>query len=175
MKKKQVNKITLSAMLLALALVLPFMTGQIQYIGSMLCPMHIPVILCGYICGAPWGMIIGLIAPIMRSMIFGMPPMFPQAICMAFELAVYGFTAGAFYRMLHKTKLNIYVSLIISMILGRIVWGLAMFVCLGFDLGKFGIMAFLTGAVIEAFPGIILQIILIPLIVMLLKKYKHIS
>ena len=84
-------KMIQAALFLALAYVMPFLTGQIPEIGSMLCPLHIPVLLCGFICGAPWGLAVGFIAPLLRSLILGMPPFFPKAVCMAFELAAYGF------------------------------------------------------------------------------------
>ena len=123
-----VVKMTLSALFLAMAYILPFLTGQIPEIGAMLCPLHIPALLCGFICGWPWGMAVGFIAPLFRSMILGMPPMFPGAVCMAFEMAVYGAVVGFLYRKLPQKKSSIYVSLIAAMILGRIVWGLAMMV-----------------------------------------------
>ena len=97
---KTVKRLVYSALLLALALVLPFLTGQIPQIGSALSPMHIPVLLCGFVCGAPWGMAVGLIAPIMRSLLFQMPPMWPTAFAMAFELAAYGFATGLLYKLL---------------------------------------------------------------------------
>lgn len=162
----------LSAMFLALAMVLPFLTGQIPEIGSMLCPMHIPVILCGYFCGWKWGMAVGFIAPLLRSVWLGMPPMFPTALCMAFELGVYGCIAGALYRALPKNLFGIYVSLITAMIAGRLVWGLARFLCTGLDVSQFGLSAFWAGAVANAIPGIILQLILIPLIVKAFDKHK---
>ena len=112
-QRNDVKKMTLSAMFLALAFVMPFLTGQIPQIGSMLCPMHIPVLLCGFFCGAPWGLVVGLIAPILRSFTLGMPPMFPTALCMAFELAAYGFIAGWLHNKLPKKKVNVYVSLLI--------------------------------------------------------------
>lgn len=170
--KKQNNIINLafSAMFLALAFVMPFLTGQIPQIGAMLCPMHIPVILCGYICGAPWGMTVGFIAPLLRSAILGMPPMFPTAISMSFELAAYGLLSGLLYRYLPKKKLNIYLSLIICMVVGRLVWGLAQFICLGLDTEKFTFTAFYTAAVIQSLPGIAIQLILIPLLVMVWDK-----
>ena len=108
-KKNTTLNIALSAMFLALAFVMPFLTGQVPQIGSMLCPMHIPVILCGFICGAPWGLAVGAAAPLLRSLILGMPPFFPTAVSMVFELAVYGFMSGLLYRVLPKTKLNIYL------------------------------------------------------------------
>lgn len=173
--RKFVLNIALSGMFLALAYVMPFLTGQIPEIGSMLCPMHIPVLLCGFVCGAPYGLVVGAIAPILRSLTLGMPPLFPTATAMAFELAVYGLMAGLLYKALPKKKINIYVSLIGAMAVGRIVWGLVMFCIMGFDLSEFGLAAFWAGAVVNAIPGIIVQIILIPIVVMLLEKAKLIS
>ena len=98
----RVLRLTYSALYLAIALVLPFLTGQIPQIGSMLCPMHIPALLCGFVCGWPWGLAVGFIAPLLRSAFFGMPTMFPAAVSMAFELAAYGAVAGLLYRVLPK-------------------------------------------------------------------------
>lgn len=169
-KRNEIKNLTLSAMFLALAFVMPFLTGQIPQIGSMLCPMHIPVLLCGFFCGAPWGLAVGFVAPILRSFVLGMPPMFPTAICMAFELATYGFVAGLLHNKLPKTKGYVYVSLLIAMIIGRLVWGLAMLACMGFDASKFGFAAFVSGAITTAIPGIILQIALIPILVIILRN-----
>lgn len=171
-RQKTILKIVLAAMFLTLAFVMPFLTGQIPQIGSMLCPMHIPVILCGYICGGPLGLIVGFIAPLLRSAILGMPPMFPTAFAMAFELAVYGLLSGILYRVLPKKKVNIYVSLVVSMLAGRVVWGFVQFCCVGFNTAKFGFSAFLAGAFVNAVPGIIIQLVLIPVVVMLLEKTK---
>ena len=173
MKRNETKKLTLSAMFLALAFVMPFLTGQIPQIGSMLCPMHIPVLLCGFFCGAPWGLVVGFIAPILRSFTLGMPPMFPTALCMAFELAVYGFIAGWLHNKLPKRKINVYVSLLSAMLLGRLVWGIVMFCCMGFDTSKFGLSAFLAGAVLNAIPGIVVQIVLIPILVISLEKLVY--
>ena len=165
-----IKRLTLSAMFLALAFVMPFLTGQIPQIGSMLCPMHIPVLLCGFFCGAPWGLAVGFIAPILRSFTLGMPPMFPTAFCMAFELAAYGFVAGWLHHKLPRKKTNVYVALISAMLIGRLVWGVVMFSCMGFSPASFGFEAFLTASVVNAIPGIVLQIILIPIIVITLEK-----
>ena len=171
-KKNKLLKMTLAALFLALAYVMPFLTGQIPEIGSMLCPMHIPVLLCGFICGWPWGLAVGLIAPIFRSLTLGMPPLFPTALCMAFELAAYGLVAGLMHKILPKKKVYIYCSLISSMVLGRLVWGVMMYICMGIRGGSFTLSAFLSGAIINAVPGIILQIILVPLLVMVLDNPK---
>ena len=172
MKKTNVKTLVLAALFLALALVLPFLTGQIPEIGSMLCPMHIPALLCGYFCGWPWGLAVGLIAPILRSLLFGMPPMFPVAICMAFELATYGAVSGLLYSKLPHNKVSIYISLLIAMVAGRLVWGIARFLCAGLNVSAFGLSAFWAGAITTAIPGIIIQILLIPVIVMALEKHN---
>ena len=172
MSNVRIKKLILSALFLAMALVLPFLTGQIPEVGSMLCPMHIPALLCGFFCGWPWGLMVGFVAPILRSVTFGMPPMFPVAICMAFELATYGAVSGALYQKLPKKKSSIYVALLVAMVVGRLVWGAAQFVCMGLDPSTFGFAAFWAGAVTTAIPGIIVQIILIPLLVMALEKHN---
>ena len=172
-QETNISKMTLSAMFLALAYILPFFAGQIPQIGNMLCPMHIPVILCGFICGGNWGFFVGLFAPLLRSVMLGAPVMFPAAFCMAFELAVYGLTAGILYRKFPKKKVYIYAALILAMIAGRLVWGVMMFLCIGINGGTFGMSAFISGAVTNAVPGIILQLILVPLLVMGLNGRSH--
>lgn len=169
-RRNELLKMSLAALFLALAYVMPFLTGQIPEIGSMLCPMHLPVLLCGFVCGWPWGLIVGLVAPILRSLTLGMPPLFPTAVCMAFELAAYGAVAGVMHKLLPKKKPFIYCSLITAMIVGRLVWGAMMYVCMGMRGGSFTMAAFLSGAIINAIPGIIVQIILIPILVMVLDR-----
>lgn len=167
-KHQQLLKMILAALFLALAYILPFLTGQIPQVGAMLCPMHIPVLLCGFICGWPWGLAVGLVAPLFRSLTLGMPPLFPTALCMALELATYGAMAGWMHKLLPRKKPFIYCSLLVAMIAGRLVWGVAMFACMGLSGGNFTFAAFLAGAFINALPGIILQIVLIPILVMVL-------
>lgn len=171
-KQNDLVNLALAAMFLALAYVMPFLTGQVPQIGSMLCPMHIPIILCGFVCGAPWGLVVGFVAPLIRSLTLGMPSLYPVAFAMAFELAAYGFISGILYRIFPKKNGYIYCTLIISMIIGRLVWGAVQFVCMGLDASKFGFSAFWAGAVTNALPGIVLQIAVIPVVVMLLKKAK---
>jgi len=164
-----VRKLTCSALFVALALVLPFLTGQIPEIGNMLCPMHIPVLLCGFICGWPWGLAVGFISPLLRCAIFGMPLILP-ALAMAFEMAVYGMVCGLLYHILPKKKWSIYASLLCAMVLGRVAWGCVQMVITGLRQTEFSMAMFLSGAVLSAIPGIILQILLIPLIVMALER-----
>lgn len=172
-KKNPIFSMVLSALFLAMAYVLPFFTGQIPQIGAMLCPMHIPVLLCGFVCGWPWGLAVGFIAPLLRSVTLSMPPFFPTAVCMAFELATYGAMAGLLYKRLPKKPVSLYGSLLIAMITGRLVWGAAMFTCLGLKGGSFGFSAFLAGAVTNAIPGIVLQLILVPVIVLVLERVER--
>ena len=165
-------KAILAALFLALAYVMPFLTGQIPEIGAMLCPMHLPVLLCGFICGPLFGLAVGLAAPIFRSLTLGMPMFFPSAVCMAFELAAYGAISGLMHKTLPRKKPFIYCSLFTAMLSGRLVWGAAMFVCLGMSGGHFTLAAFLAGALTNAVPGIVLQIVLVPVLVMLLEHPK---
>ena len=139
--KNHIKNLTLSAMFLALGLVLPFLTGQIPQIGSMLLPMHIPVFLCGLICGWQYGAAVGLITPLLRSVLFGMPPLYPTAVAMAAELLTYGLVVGLMYSR------------------SRWIGGEA-----------FTWEAFMAGAFLNAIPGIIIQLILIPAIMVALNR-----
>ena len=170
MTSLQVRRMTYAALFLAIAMVLPFVTGQIPEIGSMLCPMHIPALLCGFMCGWPWGLAVGFIAPLLRSVIFGMPAMFPGAVAMAFELAAYGGLAGLLYRLLPRKEWSVYAVLVISMIAGRIVWGIARVILAGLSGSSFTWALFLAGAVTNAIPGIIMHLILIPVLVIVMDR-----
>ena len=179
---KPLKNLTLAAMFLALGLVLPLLTGQIPQIGNMLLPMHIPVLLCvaallclavpvllcGLICGWQYGGAVGFVMPLLRYLIFGMPPM-PNAVSMAFELAAYGLVIGLLYfHARRKNLLSVYISMLVAMIAGRAVWGIVQMVVLG--LSGFTWKMFLAGAFLNAIPGIILQLILIPAIMAVLDR-----
>ena len=147
----RVLRLTYSALYLAIALVLPFLTG---------------------VCGWPWGLAVGFIAPLLRSALFGMPTMFPAAVAMAFELAAYGAVAGLLYRVLPKRTGCIYVALIAAMVAGRLVWGAARYLLAGLEHSAFTPALFLAGAVTTALPGILLHIVLIPVLVMAMQKAR---
>ena len=166
------RKLTFSALYLAIALALPFITGQIPQIGAALAPMHIPVLLCGFVCGWPWGLAVGLIAPILRSVLFGMPTLYPTAVAMTFELAAYGALAGILYRSLPRKTWSVYAALLLAMLGGRLVWGAARYALAGLSGSEFPVSAFLAGAVFNAIPGIILHIVLIPVLVIVLEKAR---
>ena len=161
-----VRQLVLAALFLALAFVLPLLTGQVPKVGNMLCPMHFPVLLCGFVLGGPWGLAVGFAAPLLRSVLFGMPPMFPVAISMAFELAAYGLV----WRRAKHNLPALYAVLLTAMVSGRIVWGIVRFVLAGLSGGSFPFSAFLSGALFTAVPGIAAQLVLIPLLVTALQK-----
>lgn len=167
---KQTKKLVLAAFLMALGIVLPFLTGQIQQIGNMLLPMHIPVLLCGFLCGWQYGLAVGFCTPLLRSALFGMPPLMPTAAAMAVELAVYGLMTGILYRKLPKKTPYLYVSLLGAMIAGRIAWGIVGIPLYGMAGNGFSVQIFLSGALLNAIPGIILQIVLLPIIMMALTR-----
>ena len=173
MKNEPVKKLTLTAMFLAIGLVLPFLTGQIQQIGNMLLPMHIPVFLCALICGWRYGVPMAFVLPIMRSMLFGMPPIYPTAISMAFELATYALVAGFLYEKSRwQCTRALYRSMLAAMVAGRIVWGIAQIILLGLKGSAFTFEAFLAGAFLNAIPGILLQLMLVPAVMVALNKTK---
>ncbi len=162
----------LAAMFLALGIVMPFITGQIPEVGSMLLPMHLPVLVCGYVCGWKYGMAVGFIVPLLRSVMFGMPPLLPTGLCMAFELAAYGACVGILYGRLPKSMGSIYVSLIGAMIVGRLVWGVVAMAVYGVMGNAFSMQMFIGGALLNAIPGIVMQIVLIPVIIVALKRAR---
>ena len=169
--QKSIRTLVLAAFLLALCLVLPFFTGQIPQIGSMLLLMHLPVLLCGLLCGWQYGAAVGFVAPLLRYVLFGMPPIYPVGIAMAFELATYGLVIGLLYsRSRWKCIVALYRSLLIAMVVGRIVWGVAEVVLLGLGGKAFTWELFLSGALLTAVPGIILQLVFIPALMIALDR-----
>ena len=168
--KDFVRNMAYAAVCLALCLALPFLTGQIPEVGGMLCPMHLPVLLAGFLCGPLWGAAVGAIAPVYRYFLFGMPPIFPTGFAMCFELAVYGLVSGWVYRRLPEKKGCVYAALLAAMVCGRVVWGLVMMMVAAGGTTEFTWAAFLSGALLNAIPGIVLQLVLIPALVLVLRK-----
>ena len=168
------KKLVTSSLLLAVALLLPFVTGQIPEIGNMLLPMHLPILLAGFVVGGPSAMAIGAIAPLLRSVLWGMPVLFPKAISMAFELAAYGLVSGIVYSKSKKDGKSVFIALITAMTAGRIVWGIVSMVLFGVMGKGFTMTLFMTEAVVNAVPGIAIQLVVIAVIVSALKKSKSI-
>lgn len=175
MKNENIKKLVLGGLFLAVGMLLPLLTGQIKEIGDSLLPMHLAVMLCGLVCGWKYGFLVGLILPFLRSVTFGMPPLYPQAVWMSLELATYGLVIAVMYNVFKRKNIGyLYLSLIISMICGRIVWGITKAVLLGVANKPFPFSAFIAGGFIDAIPGIILQLILIPAVITILERTKQI-
>ena len=168
--RQYVKNLVLAAMFMALGLVLPFLTGQIPQVGAMMLPMHLPVLLCGLVCGWQYGGLVGFVLPLLRHTLFGMPPLI-TATAMAFELAAYGMVAGFLYaRSRWQCLRALYRCLIAAMIAGRLVWGAACVVLLGLGKLEFSWQAFLSGAVLSAIPGIVLQLLVIPAVMVAMDR-----
>lgn len=171
---KELKKLIYASLFLALGMVLPLLTAQVKEIGDSLLPMHLAVMLCGLVSGAGYGAAVGFIMPFLRSVTFGMPPIYPNAVWMAFELATYGFVIGFLYSKFGKKKLGwLYFSLVSAMLAGRVVWGIVKTLLL-MSAGKaFTFETFIVGGFVDALPGIILQLILIPIIMTIINKYER--
>ncbi len=165
------KKIILSGIFLCFCILLPFLTGQIPQLGSIISPMHIPVFVCGAVCGWPYGAVIGFIAPLLRSVLTGgFPPMFPTAVAMAFELFAYGAFIAVLSQIFAHKKYGVYTSLIISMILGRIVWGIVMLLLTTASGSEFTFSIFIASAFINGIPGMVVHIIVVPIIISIIEK-----
>ena len=168
--RQNIYNMVLAAMFLAVGIILPFFTGQIPQVGQMLLPMHLPVLLCGLICGWQYGGMVGLVLPFLRFSLFGMPPM-PYGVAMALELAAYGIIVGLLYsRSRWQCVIALYRSLLAAMVGGRLVWAAVRVVMTGTAHVPFTWEIFLTDAVITAIPGIILQLVFIPTLMVALDR-----
>ncbi len=165
-----------AALLIALGLILP----QIFHIiagpkaGGMLLPMHIPVIIGGFLLGPIYGLFIGFIIPILSYLLTGMPPISPMPILffMLFELVAYGFFSGILFK---KLSLNIFVSLIITMIIGRIFYAGSLLLGAAFFGIKMPIIHTVLAGTLSGVPGIIIQIIVIPALIFALQRSGFIN
>ncbi|MEA5048524.1 MAG: ECF transporter S component [Eubacteriales bacterium] len=168
------KRLILAGLCVALGIVLPVAFHSVANAGSIFLPMHIPVLLCGLICGWPFGLACGILTPLLSSVITGMPPMayLPSMLC---ELAVYGFVSGMMMRHVKTGRLlaDLYISLISAMLLGRLVYGLLN--ALIFRAGEYSIAMWTTAAFITALPGILIQLAVIPVLVLSLQKAKLIT
>lgn len=172
MRNWKTLRLTLAALFLALGILLPFLTANNPKLGSIMSLMHIPVLLCGFVCGPLAGLAVGLVTPLLRSLLVGMPPLLPVALAMAFELAAYGLLAGLLYRALPKTVPGLYAALVLAMLGGRLVWGLASFIIFSVMGNPFTLQMFWAAAFVTPLPGILLQLVVIPPILLALKHYR---
>jgi len=163
------KKIISTAVCIAMCVVLPIALHAIPNVGSLISPMHVPVFICALVCGPFWGVVCGLVGPFLSSVITQMPPI-AYLPSMLVELAVYGFACGLLYRRLAGRRGGVYIPLVTAMVLGRVVWGLVMVVLMGLTAQSFTVGAFVSGALLNAIPGIVVQLVLIPLLVAALER-----
>lgn len=167
------TKFTLSSLLLAIGLILPLFFGQVEILGQTILVLHIPIYLCGLLCGANYGLVVGFILPILRSCLFSMPIFYPNAIAMAVELSLYGFVSGYLW---HKRKVcNIYLVLLISMIIGRLGWGIMEWLLLSLNQQSFTLNMFITLGFVQGIVGIIIQFFIIPPLYKVLKGLIYVN
>lgn len=170
----QTRKMIVTAMCAALCVVLPMAFHTIPNAGSIFLPMHIPVLLCGFLCGWPYGLLCGLLGPCLSSMITGMPPaaVLPSMVC---ELAAYGLVTGLVYsRIRTGSRLgDIYISLLTAMVCGRVFYGVLN--ALIFQAGSYSMEIWLAAAFTTALPGIVIQLVVIPALLLALERSRVIQ
>lgn len=171
-KTTTIKKCVTTAACMALCVVLPMALHGIPNAGVLLSPMHLPVLLCGLICGWPYGLACGLLGPFLSSLISGMPPVGPVLYGMLIELAVYGLVTGVLMRLIHTGKLiaDLYISLLAAMLLGRLAGGLAK--ALVFSAGSYTFKAWATSYFVSSLPGIVIQLILLPILYLALLRAR---
>ena len=175
MNRKELKKMIITAVLLALGMVLPLLLGQVKVLGQAISPLHIPVLICGLTCGWPWGLGLGIVLPVLRSAVFGMPPMVPTAVCMAVEMGVYGLLTGLMYPVLRKRMGQfpaILVAMLIAMVAGRIAGGATQAVIMGIRGGSYTFEAFVASYFVGTAVGAVLHLIIVPVVVIALEKAK---
>lgn len=165
------KKLVIAAVCVALCVVLPMAFHAIPNVGSIFSPMHIPVLLCGLVCGPLYGLLCGVIGPLLSSLITGMPP-FVYLPGMLIELAVYGLVSGLLIKFVRTKSLyaDLYISLVSAMLIGRIAAGICQ--ALIFRLGEYSLSIWLTSYFVTAWPAILLHLLLIPHLVLALEKAK---
>lgn len=167
---KNTKELVWAALFLAIGIIIPYIFHVTSLPGQILLPMHIPVLLCGVVLGKKYGVIVGILLPFINSVLLGMPPIYPTAVAMVFELATYGLVTGLLYK---DKKYNIFISLIVAMLVGRIVSGIVNYALLTVGGSGFVFAAFITSTFVKAVPGVIIQLILIPAILKVLEYAKE--
>ncbi len=179
---RNLRAMVVTALLLALGMILPFITGQIQVIGKIISPLHIPALICGLTCGWQWGLGLGIVLPILRGLTLGMPPFPMVALPMAFELGGYGLLTGLLYPFLLKKMKKerrlpaMLCALVIAMIGGRIIGGAGKALLLSFGLigssSPYTFAVFFSSYFAGTAPGALIHLVLVPAVVTALERAK---
>lgn len=162
------TKLTFASVCLACCFFMPMMTMGNTEVAAMLCLMHFPVMVCGMMCGAPWGVAVGVSAPILRSLMFGMPHMYPEAVAMCIEMGIYGLVCGLEANDPRKSPGNIFLDLIQAMAAGRFAWGASMMLFSVISPVSFSFEIF-KEAMVNTWPGVILQFMSLPPLIVFLQ------
>lgn len=180
MRHNQVTKMVISAVLLAVGMVLPLLLGQVQVLGQAISPLHIPALLCGLTCGWPWGVGVGIVLPLLRSAVFGFPVMIPTAASMSVELGVYGLLTGLLYPVLRKIikggKLGhlpaMLAAMVIAMVVGRLAGGAMQAILLGMNGKPYNMTMFVNSYFIGTSVGAVIHLIVVPAVVVALERAR---
>lgn len=166
-----VKRTVLAALMVAMCVVLPMVFHSVPNGGSVFLPMHIPVLICGMICSWPYGLVCGLLGPLLSCLITGMPPM-AMLPAMMIECAVYGLTTGLMLKFVRTGKLyaDLYLALIVAMLAGRVLSGIAKALVLSPGIS---LHYWLTASFVTALPGIVIQLVAVPLLVGMLMKIRY--
>ncbi len=173
-KRNSLLNMVLSAMFIAIGIVLPFITGNVTETGKMLCPMHLPIFICGAVCGWQWGLAAGILTPLIRSLLFSAPVMYPTAVCMALELATYGLVVGLMLKWLtgRIDRLGaVYISITTAMLIGRLVLGISHFTMYGMFGTPYSWDIFIASAFVQSLPAIVIQFAILPPVIFAFGKY----
>lgn len=171
-EKNNTKRLIIAGLLLAIGVIIPTIFHTTGIPGNIFLPMHVPVLIGGFLLPPYLALLLGMLTPILNSLITGMPPLFPMAVIMVFELGIYGLVASILYR---KLELPSVVALIISMIAGRIMAGLVVFILAAFFAIEMDPMTFVIGGVTTGIPGIIIQLVLVPSLVYSIVRYTTID
>ncbi|MCQ4923502.1 ECF transporter S component [Tissierella carlieri] len=171
-EKNNTKRLIIAGLLLAIGVIIPTIFHTTGIPGNIFLPMHVPVLIGGFLLPPYLALLLGMLTPILNSLITGMPPLFPMAVIMIFELGIYGLVASILYR---KLELPSVVALIISMIAGRIMAGLVVFILAAFFAIEMDPMTFVIGGVTTGIPGIIIQLVLVPSLVYSIVRYTTID
>ncbi len=171
-EKNNVRNLVIAGLMLALGVIIPTIFHSTGIPGNVFLPMHIPVLIGGFLLPPYLGFLLGVLTPLINSLITGMPVFFPMGIIMIFELGMYGLMASLLYR---KLKLPSVIALILSMIGGRLMAGVVVFILAAFFAIKMDPMLFIIGGITTGLPGIIIQLVLVPTLIYSIVKYTTID
>lgn len=171
-ERNYVKRLVIAGLLLAMGIIIPMIFHTTGIAGTIFLPMHIPVLLGGFLLPPVLALLLGMLTPLLNSLITQMPPLFPMAVIMIFELGIYGLVASVLYR---KLRLPSILALIISMIAGRIMGGVVVFVLAAFFAIQMDPMVFIIGGITTGLPGIIIQLVLVPTLIYSIVRYTTID